>query len=130
MTDREYLTDRTRDQIADALGGAALADIFTPLWNAVGQDEAEQLQAIGYALGKLPNLDEWPAHPITPYDAAIITAHLQMIPAFYGEFPLKAQARTIHCMLAIAGRLHSCRGHRAKPRLVNCLIEWAHALTS
>lgn len=101
-----------------------------PLWNAVGQDEAEQLQAIGYALGKLPNLDEWPAHPITPYDAAIITAHLQMIPAFYGEFPLKAQARTIHCMLAIAGRLHSCRGHRAKPRLVNCLIEWAHALTS
>lgn len=22
------------------------------------------------------------------------------------------------------------RGHRAKPRLVNCLIEWAHALTS
>ena len=130
MTDREYLTDSTRDQIADALGGGALADIFIPLWNAVGQDEAEQLQAIGYALGKLPNLDEWPSHPITPYDAAIITAHLQMLTAFYHEFPLKEQARTIHCMLAIAGRIHSARGHRAKHRLVNCLIEWAHAITS
>lgn len=129
MTDHDYRTFRTRDQIADALGGGALADIFIPLWNAIGQDEAEQLQAIGYALGKLPNLDEWPAHPITPYDAAIITAHLQMLPAFYSEFPLKAQARTIHCLLAIAGRLHSCRGHRAKPRLVNCLIEWAHTIT-
>lgn len=50
MTDRDYLTNRTRDQIADALGGGALADIFVPLWNAIGQDEAEQLQAIGYAL--------------------------------------------------------------------------------
>lgn len=129
MTDPDYRTYRIRDQIADALGGGALADIFTPLWNAIGQDEAEQLQAIGYALGKLPDLDEWPTHPITPYDAAIITAHLQMLPAFYSEFPLKAQARTIQCMLAIAGRLHSCRGNRAKHRLVNCLIEWAHAIT-
>lgn len=129
MTEREYRTFRTRDQIADALGGGALADIFIPLWNAVGQDEAEQLQAIGYALGKLPNLDEWPSHPITPYDTAVITAHLQMLPAFYHEFQLKEQARTIHCILAIAGRLHSCRGHRAKHRLVNCLIGWAHAIT-
>ena len=130
MAEPEYRTYRTRDQIADALGGGALADIFIPLWNAKGQDEAEQLQAIGYALGKVPDLDEWPTHPITPYTAAIITAHLQMLPAFYHEFPLKAQARTIHCMLAIAGRLHSCRGHRAKLRLVNGLIEWAHELTS
>lgn len=128
MTDREYLTDRTRDQIADALGGGALADIFIPLWDSITKDEAEQLQAIGYALGKLPDLDE-PGEPITPYEAAIITAHLQMLPAFYNEFQHKARARTIHCMLAIAGNLHSCRGHRAKPSLVNCLIEWAHAIT-
>lgn len=104
MTDREYLTDRTRDQIADALGGCALADIFIHLWDSITKDEAEQLQAIGYALGKLP--------------------------AFYNEFQHKARARTIHCILAIAGNIHSCRGHRAKPSLVNCLIEWAHALTS
>lgn len=128
MTDREYLTPRTRDQIADALGGGALADIFTTLWNAIGQDENTQLQAIGYALGKLPDLDE-PGQPITPYSAAIITANLQMLPAFYHEFQLRGQARTIHCILAIAGNLHSCRGHRAKPRLVNCLIEWAHEIT-
>ena len=44
MTEPEYRTYRTRDQIADALGGGALADIFIPLWNAIGQDEAEQLQ--------------------------------------------------------------------------------------
>ena len=128
MTERDYLTNRTRDQIADALGGGALADIFIPLWNAIGQDEAEQLQAIGYTVGKLPDLDE-PGDPITPYSAAIITAHLQMLPAFYSEFQLRGQARTIHCILAIAGNLHSCRGHRAKLRLVNCLVEWAHAIT-
>lgn len=128
MTDREYLTDRTRDQITDALGGGALADIFIPLWNSIGQDDTEQLHAIGYALGKLPNLDE-PGRPITPYECAIITAHLQMLPAFYHEFQLKGQARTIHCILAIAGNLQSCRGHRAKPHLVNCLIEWAHTIT-
>ena len=128
MTDREYLTDRTRDQITDALGGGALADIFTTLWDSITQDEDTQLRAIGYTLGKLPDLSER-RNPITPYEVAIINAHLQMLPAFYSEFPLKTQARTIHCMLAIAARLHSCHGHRAKHRLVNCLIEWAHAIT-
>lgn len=129
MTDREYLTARTRDQITDALGGGALADIFTTLWDSITQDEDTQLRAIGYTLGKLPDLSER-RNPITPYEVAIINAHLQMLPAFYGEFPHNAQARTVHCLLAIAGNLHTCRGHRAKPRLVNCLIEWAQALTS
>lgn len=81
-----------------------------------------------HTVGKLPDLDE-PGDPITTYSAAIITAHLQMLPAFYSEFQLRGQARTIHCILAIAGNLHSCRGHRAKLRLVNCLVEWAHAIT-
>lgn len=90
MTEYEYRTFRTRDQIADALGGGALADIFIPLWSAIGQDEAEQLQTIGYALGKLPNLDEWPTHPITPYDAAIITAHLQMPPRLLPRVPTQS----------------------------------------
>lgn len=128
MPDRDYRTARTRDQITDALGGGALADIFTTLWDSITQDEDTQLRAIGYTLGKLPNLSER-RNPITPYELAIINAHLQMLPAFYGEFPLKAQARTVHCILAIAGNLHSCRGHRTAPRLTNCLVEWAHTLT-
>lgn len=66
MTDRDYPTNRTRDQIADALGGGALADIFIPRWNAIG---------------KLPDLDE-PGEPITTCSFAIITAHLPMLPAF------------------------------------------------
>ena len=128
MTDREYLTPRTRDQITDALGGGALADIFTTLWDSITQDEDTQLRAIGYTLGKLPDLSERRT-PITPYEVAIINAHLQMVPAFYNEFPLKAQARTVHCILAIAGNLHTCRGTRATPRLTNRLVEWAHVLT-
>lgn len=129
MTDREYLTDRTRDQITDALGGGALADIFTHLWDSITQDENAQLQAIGYTVGKLRDLKE-PGAPITPYSAASITANLQTLPTFNHEFPLMEQAQAIYCLLAIAARLHYCRGRRASLTLTRCLIDWSQALTS
>lgn len=128
MTDRDYRTARTRDQIADALGGGALADILTHLWDSITQDENAQLQAIGYTVGKLRDLEE-PGEPITPYSAAIITTNLQTLPTFNSEFPHLEQAQAIYCILAIAARLHYCRGKRASLTLTRCLIDWAQAIT-
>ena len=129
MTERDYLTARTRDQIADALGDTALANIFNHLWDSITQDENTQLQAIGYTVGKLRDL-EGPGEPITPYSAAVITANLQTLPTFNTEFPLMEQAQAIYCVLAIAAQLHYCRGKRASLTLTRCLIDWSQALTS
>lgn len=122
----EYRTFRTRDQIADALGGGALNDLFIPLWNSVGQDKAEQIHAITYAVGKLAEASCLRTH-ISLTDIDVLIAHTHNIKEFKNEFPLPEQWTAIS--LAIKLGLPSDGTHDLEDDFIGALAAWAIALS-
>lgn len=122
----KYRTCRTRDQIADALGGGALNGLFIPLWNSVGQEKAEQIHAITDAVGKLAEAVGLRT-PISQTDIDVLIAHAHNIQGFKNEFPLPEQWTAIS--LAIRLGLPSDGTHDLEDDFIGALAAWAIALS-
>lgn len=126
MTNFVWREHRLRGQLTEALGGGALADIFTILWDSIDQDDNTQLHAIGYSAGKLIEATHRREH-VSPYDLAVLSAGEQKLKSFRNEFPKSEQHSTM--LLALKLGYPSTGDHDTANQFVSALLAWAHTIT-
>lgn len=127
MTDFVWREHRLRCQLSDALGGGALADIFTMLWDSIDQDDDTQLHAIGCSTGKLIEATRRREH-VSPYDLAVLSAGEQKLESFRNQFPKSEQYSTL--ILALKLGYPATGDHDIANQFVSTLFAWAHTITS